>query len=373
MKCNAVNERIKRKYFRHLRESIGYDHATIDGVAKAIARFESYTGHKDFKVFHVEQAIGFKRKLTEADNPRTGEPLAKGTQLSTLRALKEFFRWLSREPGYKSRVEYSSASYFSLPRKDVTIAQTRREKRVPTLAQIDQVLKAMPSGTIIERRDRAIVAFAAVAKVRVSALASIRLGDVNIAERHVYQDARHVRTKARKSIGTDLVPVMGDALQIVIDWHAELTADPTRGPETPLFPSTATALDDQGAFRAIGLTHTEWKSTNSIREIFKCAFAAANLPYFNPHSFRSAIARHITTLGLGPEAMVAVAQNMGHNEVLTTFTSYGNVTAHRQSEIIRALPDWRSPKPTVDKDRLLAKLADMLGDDATLPQRLSWR
>ena len=361
MKTNATNERIKWKYFRFLKESEGYDHATIDEIAKAIARFEVSTGHKDFKAFHSEQAIAFKRKLAETTNTRTGEPLAKATQLSTLRALKEFFRWLSREPGYKSRVEYSSASYFGLPRKDVTIAQTRREKRVPTLAEIDRVLKAMPSSTIIERRDRAIVAFAAVAKVRVSALASIRLADVNIAERHVYQDARHVRTKASKSIGTDLVPVMGEALQIVIDWHAELTADPARRPETPLFPSTAMALDDQGAFKAAGLTLTEWKSTGPIREIFKHAFASANLPYFNPHSFRSAIVRHVMSLNLTPEAIKAVSQNLGHNDVETTFMNYGQVPGRRQSEIIRALPDWRAPKPAVDKEALLAQLASVLG------------
>jgi hypothetical protein len=37
-KHNAANERIKRDYFRYLAETRGRDEATIDGVAKSLAR-----------------------------------------------------------------------------------------------------------------------------------------------------------------------------------------------------------------------------------------------------------------------------------------------------------------------------------------------
>ena len=39
-KTNPANERIKRDYFRYLAEAKGRDEATIDGVAKSLARFE---------------------------------------------------------------------------------------------------------------------------------------------------------------------------------------------------------------------------------------------------------------------------------------------------------------------------------------------
>ena len=42
-KTNAANERIKRDYFRYLKEALGRDEATIDGVAKSLARFEEST------------------------------------------------------------------------------------------------------------------------------------------------------------------------------------------------------------------------------------------------------------------------------------------------------------------------------------------
>jgi integrase/recombinase XerC len=60
--CPA-NERIKREYLTYLKEAVRYSEPTLDGAAKAIARVEAYTRHTDFKRFHVQQAVGFKRKL----------------------------------------------------------------------------------------------------------------------------------------------------------------------------------------------------------------------------------------------------------------------------------------------------------------------
>ena len=45
---NPANERIKRQYFAYLDEAQGYSEQSVDAVAKAIARFEVYTRHKDF-------------------------------------------------------------------------------------------------------------------------------------------------------------------------------------------------------------------------------------------------------------------------------------------------------------------------------------
>ena len=62
-KHDAANERIKRQYFTYLAEALGHSEQTIDGVAKAIARFEEYTRYRDFKMFHIEQAKGLKHSL----------------------------------------------------------------------------------------------------------------------------------------------------------------------------------------------------------------------------------------------------------------------------------------------------------------------
>lgn len=339
MKHSPANERIKRDYFHYLVEARGRDEATIDGVAKSLARFEESTRAKDFKRFHREQAVAFKTKLGQAVNSRTGERISKATMHSTLRDLRAFFFWLAHLPGFKSHIAYADADYFNLSDKDVMVARARREKHVPTSIQVDHVLAAMPTDTVLARRDRALIAFTALTGARVGALASFQLGHVDLADGFVDQDARVVQTKFAKTFRTYFMPVGNSALAIVSDWVNELTRDHLWGLNDPLFPSTAMGLSPEGGFEASGIARHGWATTAPIRDIFKRAFAAAGLPYFNPHSFRDMLVRHAMALNLSPEAMKAWSQNLGHSDVLTTFTSYGGVPAHRQGELIRAQPD----------------------------------
>lgn len=335
IKLNAKNERIKREYVLYLEEAKRRDPSTVDRVLKSIARFEESTRRKDFRSFHRQQAVAFKKKLAEALNARTGEQLSKATIHSILRDLHAFVFWLAHLPGFKSHVGYADADYFNLSDKDVAIAQARREKRVPTLAQVELALSAMPTDTALERRNRAVVAYAVVTGARVAALASFRLGDVNVNENFVDQDARHVRTKFSKTFRTFLMPVSGLAMSIAKEWHTELVDDATRGPQDPLFPATEMRLSDEGTFTPNGLARSAWSTTGPIREIFQAAFAAAGLPYFNPHSIRDMLVRHIMALNLPTETLKCWSQNLGHQGLLTTLTSYGAVPTHRQGELIK--------------------------------------
>jgi integrase/recombinase XerD len=112
---NPNNERTKRRYFAHLKEAIGHSETTVDAVAKALSRFEADTRFRDFKAFHVEQAIAFKKHLAEQDSKGGSEKLSKATLHATLGHLKRFFQWLAGQPGYKSRLRYSDAEYFTCP------------------------------------------------------------------------------------------------------------------------------------------------------------------------------------------------------------------------------------------------------------------
>ena len=353
-KYNASNERVKRDYFRFLIEAKGRDPATIDRVAKSLARFEVSTGHRDFGRFHREQAMAFKRKFGGALNGRSGERLSKATVQSTLRDLKAFFEWLAREPGFRSRVEYADADYFNLSETDAAIARARREKAVPTLEQVRQVLSTMPVATVIDRRDRALVAFAAMTGARVMALATFRLGHVDLTNGHVEQDARTVATKFAKSFRTVFMPVCDGALEIFSDWVSELRDANLWGPADPLFPATEMGLGSNGGFEAKGIARQAWKSSGPIRDIFRRAFNSADLPYFNPHSFRDMLVRHAMTLNLSPEEMKAWSQNLGHSDVLTTFTSYGTVPIHRQSDLIRARRSGLETRLNTNADVLAA-------------------
>lgn len=89
-------------------------------------------------------------------------------------------------------------------------------------------------------------------------------------------------------------------------------------------------------------------SAAPIRAIFRDAFEAAGLPYFNPHSLRDTRVHLGETLCRSPEDFKAWSQNLGHEKVLTTFYSYGAVGSRRQGEIIQGLAKpRRSESPDV--------------------------
>ncbi|BCA93897.1 hypothetical protein TUM19329_02580 [Legionella antarctica] len=343
-KHNTNNERIKRKYLVFLKQAKGQNEASIDAVAKAIARFETYNQYKDFKAFHFEQAIGFKKYLAGQKHHKTGKPLSLSTLNGAVRHLKTFVEWLSQETGYKSRIKYSDAQYFNLSEKDTRTATAKRQQSVATIEQIKHVLTVMPSNTLIEKRDRALIAFTLLTGARDSAIASMKLKHVDFNADTVYQDAREVNTKFSKTFITCFFPVGDDVRAIVFDWVTYLKNECLMGNDAPLFPKTKMSQGEDNDFKANGLTNEHWASAAAIRKIFKCAFVRAEMPSFNPHSFRNTLAVLGESLCQSAEEFKAWSQNLGHEGVLTTFYSYGKVQEARQADIFKQLKEPRINK-----------------------------
>ncbi|MBC7773388.1 MAG: site-specific integrase, partial [Pyrinomonadaceae bacterium] len=268
---------------------------------------------------------------------RSGEKLSKATLNATLAHVKRFFHWLAGQPGYKSRLQYSDADYFNLSEKDVRVATAKREQVGPTLDQVKHVIVLMPADSEIQRRDRALIAFTLLTGARDSAIASMKLKHVNLVAGCVEQDAREVQTKFSKTFTTYFFPVGDEIRRIVAEWVAFLQEKMLWGNDDPLFPATRIALGPARQFEAVGLERAHWSSAARIRTIFRDAFASASLPYFNPHSFRNTLVRLGQAVCQTPEEFKAWSQNLGHDKVLTTFLSYGQVESPRQGEIIRGL------------------------------------
>jgi integrase len=200
----------------------------------------------------------------------------------------------------------------------------------------------MSATTDIERRDRALIAFTILTGARDGAVASFKLRHIDIDQGQIDQDAREVRTKFSKSFVTTFFPVGDDIRAVVAEWIANLRTQKLWGLDDPLFPATKVVVGDNLRFGAVGLDRKHWANASPIRTIFKEAFAAAGLPYFNPHSFRKTLALLGGQTCKTPEEYKAWAQNLGHEDVLTTFRSYGDVNSYRQAEIMRS---FASPAP----------------------------
>src|SRR5258706_2378905 len=137
---NPENERLKRVYFIYLKEARRLSEPSIDAAAAALSQFEHYTKFRSFKKFHIQQAVGFKRKLAERISDRTGDRLSQRTLFTTLSALRAFFVWLAGQPGFRSHLSQADADYFNLSEKESRIAKATGDRPVPTLEQIQHVL-----------------------------------------------------------------------------------------------------------------------------------------------------------------------------------------------------------------------------------------
>jgi integrase len=348
----AENERIKRRYFTFLKEAKRHSEPTVDAAAKALNRFEVYTKYRDFKTFHFQQAIAFKRHLAEQRGQQSGEKLSKATLHATLMQLKRFFQWLAWQPGYKSRLQYSDAEYFNLSDKDTRVATAQREQKAPTLEQIKHVISMMPDFTDIDRRNRALIAFTLLTGARDRAIASMMLKHVDLITNSVNQDAREVKTKFCKTFTTFFFPVGEEVREIVAAWVSYLRDEKLWGNDDPLFPATHVTLGANHQFEAAGLAKEHWSNATPIRTIFREAFMRAGLSYFNPHSFRNTLVQLGQDVCKTPEQFKAWSQNLGHEKVLTTFLSYGEVACQRQGEIIHDLATAPQQATQPDADEI---------------------
>lgn len=336
-KHHPANERIKRQYFIYLREAKRQSEDSVDAAAAAIARFEAHSRYRDFKTFNQNQAVAFKQWLSDQRNEATGKPLSKATLHATLSHLKRFFQWLAVQPGYKSRFSYPDAEYFNVSEKDARIATARRSQPVPTLEQVRHVIAQMPADTEIERRNRAVVAFILLTGARDSAVASAKLKHVDLVSDSFYQDAREVKTKFSKTFTTAFFPVGDDIRRIVADWATYLRQERLWGHDDPLFPKTLLTVGNAQKFEHVRLSREHWANATPIRAIFRQAFESAGLLYYRPHSLRSTLTQMGQGMCRSPEEFKAWSQNLGHDGVLTTLYSYGQVSEGRQREIIRGL------------------------------------
>ncbi len=346
---NPKNERVKKEYLRFLKEADRKADSTIDGVRKAILRYETYTGLMDFATFNKEQAIAFKKHLANTKAERTCAPLAKATLHVTINALKAFFKWLSCKPGYKSRIRVTDIEYLNLSDKEVRAARQPALKQFPTLEQIHKAVFAMPTSTVIQRRDRAVVAFTILTGMRDNAIASLRVKHIDLDRDLVMQDPREVRTKFAKKILTYFFPVGDDLKQVVVDWVGELRGELLFGHDEPVFPRTRVSQDENYAFFVNGLEPDFWANAEPIRKIFRQAFEGASLPYFNPHSFRDTLVQLGKRLCGTPEEFEAWSKNLGHEHMLTTFRSYGSIDPQRQGELINAIGAERQDENKLDQ------------------------
>jgi site-specific recombinase XerD len=350
---NASNERLKRRYAFRLKEANGRADITVNHALRALAAYEQFTGARDFKTTKSADAIAYRKHLMAGPGRRAAELSSRATVRSKLLHVKKFFVWLSGQEGYRSRNLLDTADYFDLPRRDRRIADERRNDEAPSPEQLRQVILAMPAATDREKRDRALMAFLYLTGARVKATTSFKLKHVLPSKLGIKQDAREVETKGGRSFVTGFFPVGDDVREIFLDWEEHLRETLLCSPHDPLFPSCDTIAATRGDNHR--LTRRHWCSADPIRRICRQAFDAAGIPYHSPHTIRRSLAVFGEQICQTAEEFKAWSQNLGHLQVLTTFTGYGGLSDRQQLLIMAKLS--KEPPSVV-----LAEIEQFLAD-----------
>lgn len=334
-KYNAENERLKRRYEIYLKEAKGQDTKSVDKARAALVKFEQSTKHKSFKAFHIDQARQFKDALSHTTNTK-GKPLSMATIDGTLRLVKAFFHWLAGQQGFKKVLTYEDVEYFNNNRKNARAAHDQRPVLYPSTKAAHHAFQAMPNTTDIQRRDKAMFAFALITCARAGAISSLRLKHINLVDGYVFQDGRNVRTKAGKTIKTFFFPMHDDYLACFTSWVEYLRDEKMFGPEDALFPTPARRLVD-GKFCFDTLSRDIYASGAQLSKVFAGAFAAVQMHPYGLHTVRKTLGQEMSDRNMTLEEQKAWSQNMGHENFTVTVSSYLPVSEQRQGELIKGL------------------------------------
>lgn len=330
---NEKNERIKRDYMHYRKHARQCSQKTLDREIAILERFDVWNGRKDFARFHVDWAMDFRDHLDTAKTER-GKPLSKSTSRAIMATLRDFYIWLSQKDGFRSRIRLQDADYFRLSRRDEAEARAAPEKEAPSINQAKRALSMMPEDTPRALRDKALFALLCLTGIRVGAVITLRVKHVDLEDKSVRQNPREVATKFGKNLESFFHQGFPEAKDLLARWITYLDETAFYGPDDPLFPASERAAQGAAGFKSGGFERRHWSTTEPVRRIVNGAFQRAGLSSFGPHAFRHMHARRASRDCKSIPELLAISDNLGHSDVLTTLRSYGQISREDKRRLI---------------------------------------
>jgi integrase len=274
-----------------------------------------------------------------------------------------FFDWLLKQDGYR-RLPRDFEGYLKLPRAVVAQSAQVKKKDFPTILEAEEVLKAMPSKSLVDERARALFALGFLGALRADTLISLRLEHFDIERRLILQHTKIVRAKAGKSLDIFWFPIPEVFEETVIGWVNKLKSFGFTGQDA-LFPDTK-HLKHRVATSAYTPASVPVMSTiHAVTKAFAVACLQSGAKY-TPHCVKHSIGALRDSLPLSQEERKAWSLNMGHDDERTTERHYGTMQDDRRFEVLenigkRKTIDPRSLSEEV-KDELIGAILNVLGN-----------
>ena len=360
-----TNELIKKQYFAYLEESEGFSQSSIDAHENAIILWQEFTKQDDLGKFNKKSAVEFKEWLKQKPSNGKGKHLSLSYCYSNLQRLKKFFDWLSKQPNYKSRIVQTDIQFLNLSKKDARAALATTRKKIPSMDEVIRLIESIEPKTEVDMRDRALLCFTLLTGARITAISSLPIESFDKNGLTVDQNPKlGVRTKFDKRIVTTFFPIPYEpARKHFIDWFDYLVGEKGYKLTDPLFPSTKleNGHENINYYNTGEVEPKFWKNSSSARKIFEKRYLAAGLPYYHPHTLRHLVVHEFTKIPLTEEEKKAISQNLGHENVGTTFGSYGygSINEEKQISIVRNI-DLNGTRSEVRYQLTEAEIANLL-------------
>lgn len=324
------NERIKHKYFDRVVHRFGKNKKTLDKIVMALLVFEEFSNFKDFKLFSYGDAKEFQKYLLKK--------YSHSMQMAyrTITYVKEFFIWLKEQDGYK-RLHCDEINTLRLSLKDTEKAKRVKPKNyLDALKWQDLILSLIPK-TEPEQRGQAMLSCLLLTGMRVDALISLRIGDVNLEQNYIFQDGNHVKTKFSSSNKTNFLKFKPEIRQLLVSWIKLLRINYKFNDSDPLFPKIRVTTNGNFQFERSGFVNEPIQSTSIVRQELSKQLQDAKLGHYTPHTIRNSLVALFMGLNLTAEQIKALSQNMSHKNLETTLNNYYSVNEHKQDKIIEEL------------------------------------
>lgn len=356
------NEQAKRRFFEHLSGGEGFASDSVSTFAEAVGQWQQFSKNDDFVNFDKSKAMEFVAwQKSRPTKTKSGE-LALQTQYNYLRRIKRFFLWLTEQKEYK-KIRKTDVDFLRLPKKEARIATSGTTKPMPTFEEVQKIIKSIHPTNEIDMRDRAILSLALITGMRISAIATLKIKNFNRADKLFDQNPGDgVLTKNSKKILTTFFPIgWPEPEQFFLDWYDHLVKKGAKF-DNPIFPSTLKGFSGEYDHNKTLVSDESWSSSSGARKIFERRCKSAGVQYFNPHSFRHLIVNYMSKARLTEEEKKAISMNLGHENVGTTFGSYGygHMTPIDAVKIVQKLnmvtDDGQSEVLTSEEKEIIEKL-----------------
>lgn len=335
LKTKLKNAKIKQSYIIYLREAIGLSIKTVHIKERIIAEFERFIKGRDFAIFNNAIAKRYKEYLNNYE--RSGKHLTKKTVLNKLTTIRDFYKWLIDQTGYKRRIHKSHIDFLKLDLGTMNSIRTSQQyQKIPDLEYVTKLANSIEINNDVDLRDKALLAFALLSGLRADSMTSVKIEDFDVEKLTVtLNPLKGSKTKFSKAFVVRLLVFDEKLLTPIIKWYSYLIKSKKYGPLDPLFPMTDMKnLPGTNTLSSFNVKPEFWKLPGSINKIFKDRSEKAGLPYYQPHLFRGLHSTLALGMARGTRELIAISRNLGHDSIKTTIGFYDYMDINTQLMIL---------------------------------------